>query len=391
MGRITGTYEKTTIAGEEIRSFIPHPLPPSEPPLALDDGTTALLRRAEQGLARLEVAGTIVPSVEWFIYAFVRKEAVVSSQIEGTQCTLVDLLNFEADAPGDLAASEDVQEVCNYLDGVAYARRELAAENGLPISIRLLNEAHRLLMRGVRGADKQPGEIRRSQNWIGGTRPGNAAFVPPPPTELAGLLSAFEKYIHGDDDLPPLVRVGLLHVQFETIHPYLDGNGRIGRLLVTLLLEYLGLLSSPLLYLSLFFKRHRDEYYRRLSAVRTDGDWEAWSAFFLEGVATIADEAVAAANDLFKLVSGDRQRVLETSSSTVMAARLFEQLPEHPIVTAGRVTRILETTKPTANKAVRALVDAGVLVETTGRKRDRTYSYAAYLDRLRAGTDLETA
>ena len=389
MGRITGIYEETAIAGEEIKSFIPHPLPPSEPPLALGDNA-APLRRAEQGVARLEVAGAIVPSVEWFIYAFVRKEAVVSSQIEGTQCTLVDLLNFEAEAAND-STDADIQEVCNYLDGLAYARAELAADNGLPISTRLLNETHRLLMRGVRGADKQPGEIRRSQNWIGGTRPGNAVFVPPPPTALGDLLSAFEKYIHDDDDLPPLVRIGLLHAQFETIHPYLDGNGRIGRLLVALLLEHLGILSSPLLYLSLFFKRHRDEYYGRLSAVRTDGDWEAWTAFFLEGVATIADEAVATAGDLFELVSGDRQRVLESTSSTLMAARLFEQLPEHPIVTAGRVTRILETTKPTANKAVRALVDAGVLVETTGRKRDRTYSYAAYLDRLRAGTDLETA
>ncbi|MCP5069857.1 MAG: Fic family protein [bacterium] len=331
----------------------------------------------------------MVPSVEWFIYAFVRKEAVVSSQIEGTQCTLIDLLTFEAEAAVKSPADADVQEVCNYLDALAYARGQIASESGLPISMRLLNDTHALLMRGVRGADKQPGEVRRSQNWVGGTRPGNAAFVPPPPQLLGEALGAFEKYIHAESNLHPILRAGLLHLQFETIHPYLDGNGRIGRLLVTLLLEHFGMLSSPLLYLSLFFKRHRSEYYRRLSVVRTDGDWEAWTTFFVEGVATIADEATVTARDLFALVSDDRQRVLDTRSSTVMAARLFEQLPQHPIVTIAKVTSLFETTKPTASKAVTALVDAGVLVETSGRKRDRTFSYKAYLDLLRTGTELE--
>jgi Fic family protein len=254
--------------------------------------------------------------------------------------------------------------------------------------MRLLNETHGLLMRGVRGANKQPGEVRRSQNWIGGTRPGNAAFVPPPAHLLAEVLGEFEEYIHAKGDLPPLVRAGLLHVQFETIHPYLDGNGRIGRLLVTLLLEHLGVLPSPLLYLSLFFKRHRDEYYRRLSAVRTEGDWEGWTVFFLEAVATIAEEATTAARDIFGLISRDRQHVLGAKSSTAMAARLFEMLPKHPIVTIAKATRLLDTTKPTATKAVVALVDAGVLRETTGRKRDRTFSYEAYLDLLRTGTEL---
>ena len=389
MGRATGRYERITASGEEVAAFVPHPLPPAEPPLALDEATRALLQRAEQGLARLELAGEMLPSIEWFIYAFVRKEAVVSSQIEGTQCTLIDLLTFEAEATLEAATDTDVQEVCNYLDALAYARDQLASDKGLPISMRLLNETHALLMRGVRGADKQPGEIRRSQNWIGGTRPGNAAFVPPPPQLLGEVLGPFEKYIHAESDLHPIVRAGLLHVQFETIHPYLDGNGRIGRLLVTLLLEHYGVLSSPLLYLSLFFKRHQSEYYRRLSAVRTDGDWEAWTAFFAEGVATIADEAMTAAREIFALVNHDRQRVLDARSSTVMAARLFEQLPEHPIVTIAKVTTLLDTTKPTANKAVTALVDAGVLVETTGRKRDRTFSYKAYLDLLRTGTELE--
>lgn len=387
MARIAGRYETTSIGGEAISAFVPLRLPPRDPPLHLDEDTSALLRRAEQSLARLELAGAIVPSVQWFIYAFVRKEAVVSSQIEGTQCTLVDLFAFEAESVHGFSENADIQEVCNYLDGLSYAREQLGSANGLPISMRLLNEVHALLMRGVRGENKLPGEVRRSQNWIGGTRPGNAAFVPPPPHLLSEVLTDFEKYMHGDADESPLIRAGLLHAQFETIHPYLDGNGRIGRLLVTLLLEHFGVLTSPLLYLSLFFKRHRDEYYHRLSAVRSEGDWEGWIAFFLEAVVTIGDEATTAARDIFGLIAEDRQRVLAASSSTLMAARLFENLQENPIVTIAKVTELLGTTKPTATKAVAALSDAGVLVETSGRKRDRTFSYAAYLDLLRYGTD----
>jgi Fic family protein len=224
--------------------------------------------------------------------------------------------------------------------------------------MRLLNETHSRLMRGVRGAEKLPGEVRRSQNWIGGSRPGNAAYVPPPPQALGEVLGAFEKYMHADDALPPLVRAGLLHVQFETIHPYLDGNGRIGRLLVTLLLEHWKLLTKPLLYLSLFFKRHRDDYYRRLNAVRIDGDWEGWLDFFLDGVATIADEAVASARDLFALVAADRARVLAHEGMSVVALRLFELLPRHPVVTVASAMKLVETTKPTAGRAIELLVAA---------------------------------
>src|SRR5688572_3644488 len=244
-------------------------------------------------------------------------------------------------------------------------------------------------MRGVRGADKQPGEVRKSQNWIGGTRPGNAAFVPAPPEEVPKLLGDLEKYLHAEGTLPPLVRVGLAHVQFETIHPYLDGNGRIGRLLITLLLEHWKLLKAPLLYLSLFFKRHRAEYYRLLGEVRNRGNWEAWTDFFLEGVTTIADEAVATARDVFALVGADRQRVLAASGASVIAVRLLDQLPVHPVVTIPGVVEILETTKPTAGKAIQLLERIGILVETSGRRRDRTFAYRAYLDRLRAGTELE--
>lgn len=388
--RTTGRIERTSVGGEEVRAFIPNPLPPTDPPIVLDAALSERVRAAEHALAKLELAGEMVPSLDWFIYAFVRKEAVVSSQIEGTQATLVDLLAFEAQGSGAQSPPDaDVEEVCNYLDAVTFARDALADPNGLPLSMRLLNETHARLMRGARGSEKLPGEVRRSQNWIGGSRPGNAAFVPPPPHALGDLLGAFEKYMHAADTLPPLVRTGLLHVQFETIHPYLDGNGRIGRLLVTLLLEHWGVLTRPLLYLSLFFKRHRDEYYRRLTGVRTDGDWEGWLDFFLHGVATIAGEAVGSARELFALVAADRTRVIDHPAASVAALRLFELLPRHPLVTVASVMRLLETSKPTASRAVDLLVDAGVLVETTGKKRDRTYAYEAYLERLRVGTELD--
>lgn len=388
--RSTGRYERAATGGEQVAAFVPHPLPPADPPIRFDDALLAKLQVAEHALARLQLAGEMVPSLDWFIYAFVRKEAVLSSQIEGTQATLVDLLNFEAQNPsGDMPATADVEEICNYLDALAYARSELSKPAGLPLSMRLLNEAHGRLMRGVRGANKQPGSVRRSQNWIGGSRPGNAAFVPPPPQALPELLSEFERYLHVDDSLPKLVRAGLLHVQFETIHPYLDGNGRIGRLLVTLLLEHWNLLDQPLLYLSLYFKRRRAEYYLRLGAVRIDGDWEGWLQFFLEGVAMIAEEAVESARTLFALIASDRERVLTHRGSSVFSLRLFERLPRQPIVTIATVIKLLDTTKPTAGRAVEALADAGILVETTGRKRDRAWAYQRYLDGLRAGTELE--
>jgi Fic family protein len=366
-------------------------LPPADPPVVIDGVLAERLRASEQALVRLELAGEMVPSLDWFIYAFVRKEAVLSSQIEGTRATLVDLLNFEAeDGMEDKPApNEDVEEVCNYLDALTYARAQLVDPRGLPLSMRLLNETHARLMRGVRGAEKRPGEVRSSQNWIGGTRPGNAAYVPPPPHRLGDLLAAFEKYVQGDDTLPPLVRAGLLHVQFETIHPYLDGNGRMGRLLVTLLLEHWKLLTKPLLYLSLFLKRHRQDYYRRLDAVRAEGDWEGWLDFFLDGVATIADEAVSSARELFALVAADRNGVLAQESTSVMALRVFELLPRHPVVTVASVMKLITTTKPTAGRAIDHLAAAGVLVETTGKKRDRSFVYQGYLDRLRVGTELE--
>ena len=388
MKRVTGKYEKTKVASEEVRAFIPYPLPPKKPALQIDPSMAEALGAAEASLARLAVAGEIVPSVDWLVYAFVRKEAVLSSQIEGTQVTLVDLLTYEATSPDETLTGSDVDEVCNYLSALSYARSQLRRPKGLPLSIRLLNQTHRRLMAGRPGKDVRPGEVRRSQNWVGGTRPSNAIFVPPPPHALGDVLAAFERAMHAKDRMPPLVRCALLHAQFETIHPYLDGNGRVGRLLITLLLERWGLLAEPLLYLSLFFKRHREEYYSLLGAIRTDGDWERWVSFFLEGVRVTADETTATVRDLFGRVGNDRATTLSHPATTVTAARLFEELPRHPIVTVAGVTRLLGATKPTAAKAVSALVDAGVLVETTGRRRDRVFNYAAYLDLLREGTEL---
>ena len=382
--RITGKYTKTTAGGETVKAFVPHPLPPARPQLEADAAT---LTRAEQAIGRLSVAGSMVPSVDWFIYAFVRKEAVLTSQIEGTKATLMDLLNFEAEA--GQAPNADVEEVCNYIEAQTYARGELGKPKGLPLSIRLLNETHKRLMQGVRGSNKNPGSIRSSQNWIGGSRPGLARFVPPPPQELAALLSALETYIHKGDKLPPLVRIGLIHVQFETIHPYLDGNGRIGRLLISLLLEHWGLLTSPILYLSLYLKQHQNEYYDRLSAVRTNGDWEGWTEFFLEAVAASADEAVNMISVLFKLVSRDRTTVLAHPTLSVAAVRLFEFLPRHPMVTTASVMQLLDITKPTAGRAIEVLVQIGVLHETTGKKRDRTYVYREYLALLGEQIDNE--
>jgi Fic family protein len=304
------------VAGSErVDAFIPHPLPPADPPLVLDQPLTTLLSDASVALGQLAIAGAMVPSPDWFLYGFVRKEAVISSQIEGTQATLRDVLEFEATSKTE--HPEDVEEVCNYVAALTWARAELSKPKGLPISTRLLCMAHKRLLRGVRGAGRAPGEIRRSQNWIGGTRPGNARFVPPPADAVPAALAALEKWLHREDPLPSLVRAGLAHVQFETIHPFLDGNGRIGRLLITLLLEHWGVLTSPLLYLSLAIKRRQQEYYERLLAVRTKGDWEGWTQFYLECVRDAAHDGVAVAQRLFGLLSKDRQRLLARSGVTI--------------------------------------------------------------------------
>jgi Fic family protein len=381
--RQSGTYISTTSSGEEVRAFVPAPLPVQ--PSVVVPG--ARLDAAMAAIHDLDLVAQMVPSMEWFLYGFVRKEAVLSSQIEGTQATLTDLLTYEASEAE--SPTPDVEEVCNYVEALKYARGQLTSPKGLPLSMRLLNETHKRLMRGVRGGAKAPGQVRKTQNWIGGSRPSNAAFVPPPPAQLPQLLTNLEHFLHDDGPPSPLVRAGIAHVQFETIHPYLDGNGRIGRLLIALVLEQREALRQPLLYLSLFFRRHQAEYYRRLSLVRSEGDWEGWLDFFLDGVATTAAEAVHLARELFALVTADRGKVLDESSASVYALRLFERLPASPIVSVNSVIRLLETTKPTAAKAIETLRAAGVLHETTGRQRGRLFAYQAYLSKLQSEAHLK--
>ena len=360
---------------------MPDPLPPRLPARRLQELTGAL-REAEVALATLDLAGEMIPSLDWFIYAFVRKEALLSSEIEGTQATLVDVLAWEQTEQPGTSSIEDIEEVTNYVAAINRAFREIRAPKGAPVSVRLLNDCHRILMQGARGANKQPGELRRSQNWLGGSRPGNAVFVPPPPQRIVELLGDLERYIHDEHDLAPLLRVALVHVQFETIHPYLDGNGRLGRMLIALLLDHWKLLNSPLLYLSLYFKQNQAAYYRWLDAIRTEGDWIGWLRFFLVGVAQIAEDATRTARGLYARVSRDRQRLLATPGATVTAIQLFEKLPEHPVITMPLVTRLLSTSKPTAGKAIEVLIKAGILVEIGERKRDRLYRYEAYLQLL---------
>jgi Fic family protein len=383
MPRTTGTYRVSRAGGaggEVVRSFVPAPLPPADPPLVLDDRLTVLHAEALTAVGKLGVAGAMVPSAQWFLYGFVRKEAVISSEIEGTQATLQDVVTFEATRQA--ARPDDVQEVCNYVDALTFARKKIISVKGLPLSTRLLCEVHKRLMRGVRGADKTPGAVRRTQNWIGGTRPGNARFVPPPPEVVPELMAQLEKWLHSDDALPPLVKAGLAHVQFETIHPFLDGNGRIGRLLITLLLEHWGLLESPMLYLSLALKQRQQEYYTHLTAVRDDGDWEGWTAFYLECVREAADDGVRAAEKLFALLGKDRARLIAHASITVPAIRLLDLLPSNPVVTLPLAVPLLGVSKPTAIKAIEALEEMGILKETSGKRRDRVYAYQKYLDVL---------
>ncbi|HYE70190.1 MAG TPA: Fic family protein [Aquabacterium sp.] len=378
--RSTGTYVTTTTLGESVRAFVPRPLPPARPMLAPESYETGN-RAAELALARLSGVSGLVPSVEWLLYSAIRKEALLTSQIEGTQATLIDL--FDDEAGPAVANTDDVEEVSNYLRAFRLVRENLHAPHGLPLSVRLLCEAHRLLLAGARGAGKQPGELRRSQNWIGGTRPGKAVFVPPPPERVPELLSDLEHFIHEPDPkLPPLVRVALAHVQFETIRPFLDGNGRIGRLLIAALLEQWGLLPEPLMYLSGYLKQHQREYYRLLSAVRTDGDWEAWVAFFLEAVAAAASEAERAIVDIASLVNADRRRLLAAPRVGAVALRLFEVLPVMPRFTIEHVRQKLATTFPTATAAVKLLEETGIVTELTGQKKNRSFSYKAYVELL---------
>jgi Fic family protein len=380
MKRSTGTYTISTTLGESIQAFVPHSLPPANPPLA-PDVFAEQHRQAELALARLSGVSGLVPSVDWLLYSAIRKEALLTSEIEGTQATLTDLLDKEAGFA--VSNPDDVEEVTNYLRAFRLVRDNLRDPKGLPISVRLLCDAHRLLLDGVRGAGKQPGELRRSQNWVGGTRPGNAVFVPPPPEKLAKLLRDLERYVHDTSAaLPPLVRIALIHAQFETIHPFLDGNGRIGRLLIAALLEHWDLLPEPLIYLSGYLKQHQMEYYRRLSVIRTEGDWEGWLAFFLEGVATAAADAERAIIAIASQVTADRRRLLASPKAGPASYRLFEMLPMMPRFTVEGARQKLDTSFPTANAAIKVLQDLAIVNEMTGQKKNRSYSYQPYIELL---------
>jgi Fic family protein len=384
--RSTGTYATSTTLGESVQAFVPRRLPPADPALA-PEAFVASNRKAELALARLSGVSGLEPSVDWLLYSAIRKEALLTSQIEGTQATLTDL--FDQEAGLAISNTDDVAEVTNYLRAFRLVRDNLRAPDGLPISVRLLRDAHRLLLDGARGAGKQPGELRRSQNWIGDTRPGNAIFVPPPPGRVAALLADLERFIHQKSpqltpSLPPLVQVALVHVQFETIHPFLDGNGRIGRLLIAALMEHWRLLPEPLMYLSGYLKQHQAEYYRRLSAVRTHGDWEGWVAFFLEGVATAATDAERGIVAIASLVAADRRRLLAAPKAGAVSLRLFELLPMMPRFTIEQVRQKLSTSFPTAAAAVKLLEDLGIVSELTGQKKNRSFSYQVYIELLSA-------
>ena len=376
--RSTGTYTTSTTLGESVQAFVPYALPPGTPALAHESFAVAN-HAAEVALARLAGVSGLVPSVDWLLYSAVRKEALLTSQIEGTQATLVDLFNEEAGFA--VSNTDDVEEVTNYLRAFRLVQDNLRDPNGLPLSVRLLCDSHRLLMGGVRGHGKQPGELRRSQNWIGGTRPGNAVFVPPPPEKVPGLLADLERFIHGTaQPLPPLVKTALVHVQFETIHPFLDGNGRMGRLLIAALLEHWGLLPEPLMYLSGYLKQRQMDYYRHLSTIRTHGDWEGWVAFFLAGVEAAATEAERGIVGIASRVAADRKQLLNAPKATPASYRLFEMLPMMPRFTVERVRQKLGTSFPTANAAVQLLAELGIVTELTGQKKNRSYSYQRYIE-----------
>ncbi len=377
-----GRYVETPVAGETVRAFVPPPLPP-KPQIDV----LALLDRlslAERALGRLDGITMLLPRQELFLYMYVRKEAVLSSQIEGTQSTLTDLLRFETEAQAG-EPIDDIREVSNYVDAMMYGLERLEE---LPLSLRLIREMHARLLQSGRGGTKSPGEFRRSQNWIGGSRPGNALYVPPPVTELNACLDALERFIHEDgSQLPALIKAGLLHVQFETIHPFLDGNGRIGRLLVTLYLCVNGVLRKPLLYLSLYLKTHRADYYRLLQEVRENGNWEAWLDFFLAGVAETANQAFEAATRIVDLFKEDRERITNESDRAGSALRIHDLFQQNPFLTSNQLVQKTGLSAPTVNAALADLEKMGIVEEITGRKRGRVFSYQRYLAILSEGTD----
>jgi len=380
----SGRYSTTSkIGGEVVRAFVPDPLPP-KPTLNIDPTLRGKLDEAHINLGRLDSVTALLPETHLFLYMYVRKEAVLSSQIEGTQSSLADLLLFEADeAPG--VPMDDVVEVSSYVAAMEHGLARI--RGGFPISNRLIRELHGVLLARGRGAEKDPGQFRRSQNWIGGDRPGNAAFVPAPPADVASLMGQLELWLHDKPErTPTLIKSALAHVQFETIHPFLDGNGRVGRLLITLLLCAEGVLSQPLLYLSLYLKKHRDRYYDLLTGVRSRGEWEGWLSFFADGVSESARGAVLTAQRLSAIASEDRERA-RTMGRGPMLLELLRCMQERPISTVTQLASRAGVTFATATKGLRALQEGGIVREITGRQRNRVFSYERYLQILGEGTE----
>jgi Fic family protein len=381
----TGTYVTCATAGESFRAFVPAPLPP-KPPLQLKDQDYDLIEKANRALGRLDGVTTLLPDSSIFIYFYVRKEAVLSSQIEGTQSSFSDLLLHENKlAPG--LPLDDVQEVSNYVAAMNHGLVRIR-KDGFPISLRLIKEIHAVLLSKGRGSGKSPGEFRRSQNWLGGTRPGNARFVPPPPDRLMECLDNLEKFLHDQPSRTPvLIKTALAHVQFETIHPFLDGNGRLGRLLITLLLCAEGALHEPLLYLSLYFKRNRQLYYDLLQDVRLKGDWIRWQRFFLTGVAETAQQAADTAKKILGLFEQDRQKIEVLGRQAGSVHRVHQLLQKKPILSIPIAAKKLGVSAPTARAAVERLEKMGTVREITGKQRDRLYVYDRYMKVLDEGTE----
>ena len=378
-----GKYVVTTVTGESVRAYVPNALPPV-PEIDIEP-LLGLMADANRALGRLDGVASILPDTPLFLYMYVRKEALLSSQIEGTQSSLSDLLLFESDeAPG--VPLDDVQEVSNYVAAMNHGLEQLRGD--FPLSLRLIKDIHNILLSKGRGSTKQPGEFRRSQNWIGGIRPSKARFVPPPPEHVLGCMSDLERFIHDESSkLPLLIRAALVHVQFETIHPFLDGNGRLGRLLITFMLCNEGVLSEPILYLSLFLKTHRDVYYDLLQRVRTEGAWEEWLEFFLEGVRETSEQAAETARQILALFATDQEKLSGLGRASASAFRVFQYVQTKPLVTVSDVSKALNMSAPTARKSINHLVDVSILFEPTERKRDRVYAYQSYLDILNQGTD----
>lgn len=380
----TGRYETTTVGDEAVRAFVPASLPPTP---ALDlAALQGALEKALLALGRLDSLSALLPDAPLFLYTYIRKEAVLSSQIEGTQSSLSDLLLFElAEVPG--VPLDDVVEVSNYVAALEHGLRRI--REGFPLCNRLIREIHAALLASGRGSDKTPGEFRRSQNWIGGSRPGTAHFVPAPAHAVAECMADLERFLHTEDcSLPALLRAGLAHVQFETIHPFLDGNGRVGRLLIAFLLCRDGVLREPLLYLSLYFKQHRESYYDLLNDVRKNGDWEAWLAFFLDGVTQTAEGAVSTAQRLRALFQKDQAKIQQTGRAAGSALRVHQALQEHPLASLQALAKRTELSFPAVTAGILLLEQIGVVRELTGKKRNRLFGYDQYLVILGEGTEL---